>query len=230
MSQKTRPPTDNAPHKRWSWLGRKCGCASLVSRRLRTALGLVAGSALLAILASITWFLLFTGPRDLWRYPPAVDSPYRLPWPAGVVHLCVQGNRAVVSHRSDGEFAYDFAMPVGSDVCAARAGVMIEVEVGHDGQGFDAPSNYILVKHEDGTVAWYVHLKHGGSYVKPGDTVERGQRLGASGNVGASLLPHLHFEVTDAQGRRLPVTFADVAGDLGIPRMFKSYASGNDVP
>ena len=74
-------------------------------------------------------FVVFTGPRDLWRYPVATESPYRLPWSAGVRRLCVQGNRAIVSHREWEEFAYDFAMPVGSDVCAAREGSVVLVEI-----------------------------------------------------------------------------------------------------
>jgi hypothetical protein len=44
-----------------------------------------------------------------------------------------------------------------------------------------------------------------------------------------SLLPHLHFNVTDQQYRLLPVTFADVESDGGIPRMFKRYTSGNST-
>jgi murein DD-endopeptidase MepM/ murein hydrolase activator NlpD len=57
--------------------------------------------------------------------------------------------------------------------------------------------------------------------------VRQGQPIAASGNVGLSMLPHVHFEVTDEEGRLLPVTFADVPTDAGIPRMFKRYVSGN---
>ncbi len=71
-------------------------------------------------------YLVFTGPHDLERYPPAGSSPYRLPWTGGATRLCIQGNRAIVSHRDWEEFAYDFAMPVGSDVCAARGGTVAE--------------------------------------------------------------------------------------------------------
>ncbi len=180
----------------------------------------------LLIAACVAWFLLFTGPRDLDRYPRSADSPYRLPWPGGVKRLCVQGNRAVVSHRGADPYAYDFAMPVGSDVCAARAGVVSRVVVEHDGRGLHARNNLIAIRHDDGTQASYLHLKKGGSHVRVGDRVEQGQRIAASGNVGRSLLPHLHFHVRDDEGRFLRVTFADVETDRGIPRMFKSYVSG----
>ena len=182
---------------------------------------------MLVVFVLATLFLLFTGPRDLQRYPPAANSPYRLPWIAGVTRLCCQGNRAIVSHRNWEEFAYDFAMPVGSDVCAARAGLVVNIDVGHDGNGLDAESNFLEIDHGDGTFAWYFHLRKGGNYVKPGQRVKQGQPIAASGNVGRSLLPHLHFQVTDANYRLLSVTFAEVDSDSGIPRMFKRYTSAN---
>lgn len=126
-------------------------------------------AGLLTILAFIAWFLMFTGPRNLDQYPLPASSPYRLPWPGGVKYLCVQGNRAVVSHRGDEEFAYDFLTPVGSDVCAARAGVVRQVVAEHDGNGYNAHNNFITIRHEDGTYAWYLHLRQGGNYVRIGE-------------------------------------------------------------
>ena len=76
---------------------------------------IVLGGAAIGTLVLATLYVLFTGPHDLDRYPPAASSPYRLPWTGGVMRLCIQGNRAIVSHRDWEEFAYDFAMPVGSD-------------------------------------------------------------------------------------------------------------------
>ncbi len=191
---------------------------------------IVLGGAAIGTLLLATLFFLFTGPHDLDRYPPAASSPYRLPWTGGVTRLCIQGNRAIVSHRGWEEFAYDFAMPVGSNVCAARGGTVLNVDVEHDGNGRHADNNLIMVDHGDGTIGWYLHLRQGGSFVKPGQRVRQGVAIGASGNVGMSLLPHLHFDVTDDGGVLLPVTFADVDSDEGIPRMFKRYTSGNVVP
>jgi murein DD-endopeptidase MepM/ murein hydrolase activator NlpD len=198
-------------------------------KRRRRLKFLVRGTLLvLAVLFALWWFR--TGPREFDRYPPSADSPYLLPWPGGVTHLCVQGNRGVVSHRGWEEYAYDFAMPVGSDVCASRAGVVVAVMVEHDGNGLDKPNNYVAVDHGDGTFGWYHHLKQGGSYVEVGQQVDQGERIAASGNVGRSMMPHLHFNVTNRDGTLLPVTFADVPTGLGIPRMFVSYTSGNVRP
>jgi murein DD-endopeptidase MepM/ murein hydrolase activator NlpD len=188
-----------------------------------------AGLVLTAVMLLIpVLFFSCTGPRDTSVFPPAADSPYLLPWPEGIRYLCVQGVRGIVSHRGDSEFAYDFYMPVGSDICAARAGEVVRVVTEHDGHGYKWPNNLVIVQHDDGTRACYAHIKQEGSYVAEGDQIEQGQVIAASGNVGNSMMPHLHFHVTDpALKRTIPITFADVKKDLGIPRMFKWYTSGN---
>ncbi len=114
-------------------------------------------------------------------------------------------------------------MPVGSDVCAARGGVVARVEQSHDGNGTKMPNNLIRIRHDDGTLGWYLHIRKDGALVKEGESVVQGQRIALSGNVGRSMLPHVHFHLTDAEWNYLRVTFADVPEDRGIPRMFKRY-------
>jgi murein DD-endopeptidase MepM/ murein hydrolase activator NlpD len=98
----------------------------------------------------------------------------------------------------------------------------------HDGNGYKRPNNRVTVRHEDGTLGHYLHIKKDGARVAVGERVAQGQHLADSGNVGNSMMPHLHFHVTDAERKRtLPISFADVAGDQGIPRMFAWYTSGN---
>jgi hypothetical protein len=203
-----------------AWLGRRRVSVRREWWRKR-ALGL----GLLVLLALVVLYAFWTGPQDLSQYPHPAQSPYLLPWPAETKYLCVQGNRAIVSHRGREQFAYDFAMPVGSDVCAARAGTIVRIVTENDGHGPHAENNFICVDHGE-TYGWYLHIRKEGSYVRVGDRIVQGQRIAASGHVGISMLPHLHIQVTDVQGRTLPFTFADVPGD-GIPRMFVRYASGN---
>ena len=173
-----------------------------------------------------------TGPVQQDVYPKAVSSPYRLPWPGGVAWQCIQGNRGIVSHKGPTRFSYDFGMPVGSHVCAARAGTVVTVIDSHTGRGFSAPNNKVGIRHEDGTIGWYLHLEQGGSLVRVGEAVERGQEIARSGNVGLSLVPHLHFHVSRGNRATIPVTFRDasVRVDEGIPRMFRRYVSENTPP
>ena len=169
-------------------------------------------------------FILFaTGPSESDAYPPAQASPYKLPWQGGVRRLVAQGNRSFVSHRGSHLYAYDFWMPVGTVVLAARAGTVTRVEVSHDGLG--AASNYIKVAHADGTSAMYAHVRKDGAIVKQGESVRQGQPLAYSGMVGQTLYPHLHFVVVGPNDEPIPVTFSDVRN--GIPRAGHAYVSGN---
>ncbi len=167
----------------------------------------------------------FTGPEDLAQYPPAAQSPYVLPWDAGVVRLCVQGNRGIVSHFAGrNAYAWDFAMPVGSNVLAARGGKVIAVTDHHDGRGNRAPNNRIVIDHGDGTQGHYLHHRKGGAKVALGQDVASGDLLAESGNVGRSMLPHLHFHVT-RDGQTIPISFRDpcVTHHRGVPRMGAFY-------
>lgn len=171
-------------------------------------------------------FILFaTGPFPSDPYPPTRGSPYKLPWQGGVRRFVPQGNRSFVSHRGSHLYAYDFWMPIGTVVLAARGGTVTRVEVDHDGLG--ALSNYVRVEHSDGTSAMYAHVRKDGSLVKPGELVRQGQPLAYSGMVGQTLYPHLHFVVVGPKEEPVPVTFSDV--ETGIPLAGHWYVSGNST-
>jgi murein DD-endopeptidase MepM/ murein hydrolase activator NlpD len=56
--------------------------------------------------------------------------------------------------------------------------------------------NAVYVRHSDGSIAWYGHLKNGSVTTKSiGETVSMGEKLGLVGSSGNSTGPHLHFEV-----------------------------------
>ena len=195
-------------------------------KKIGIAMGI--GVLVLAGIGLILYSTL-TGPEDLSAFPPRETSPYVLPWAKGASKLCVQGVRGIVSHRGNSQFAYDFYMSVGTDILAAREGMVTRVVQHHDGNGVNWPNNVVVVEHEDGTRACYAHIRKGGALVAEGQAVAQGEAIALSGNVGNSMMPHLHFHVTDpAQGKTIPITFRDVHRDLGIPRMFHWYVSGEE--
>jgi murein DD-endopeptidase MepM/ murein hydrolase activator NlpD len=62
--------------------------------------------------------------------------------------------------------------------------------------------NAVYVRHADGSMAWYGHLKKDSLTTKiVGDYVETGERLGVVGSSGNSTGPHLHFELYDANNQ-----------------------------
>jgi murein DD-endopeptidase MepM/ murein hydrolase activator NlpD len=93
-------------------------------------------------------------------------------------------------------YGIDFLMPIGSGLIAARSGKAQEIK--EDAFDWDhdlEDGNYLLVLHEDGTLAMYGHLTHDGVLVERGEHVGVGQVIARSGHSGQSTAPHLHFEV-----------------------------------
>jgi murein DD-endopeptidase MepM/ murein hydrolase activator NlpD len=143
---------------------------------------------------------------------------YRLPYPPGVSHFLIQGYRSSFSHK--GRLALDFKMKKGSDVTASRDGVVVRVQESYTKGGVNkkylSKANQIVIRHSDGSQAYYGHLQHNGALVNVGDTVKQGQVIGKSGSTGYSALPHLHFIVWGPQpngGRgQLPTRFQTKSG------------------
>ena len=64
-------------------------------------------------------------------------------------------------------------------------------------------ANRVVLRHADGFETLYWHLKEGSVAVRVGQRVVCGEGLGLVGSSGYSTVPHLHFEVSDADGVRV---------------------------
>lgn len=149
------------------------------------------------------------------------DSPYVLPYPVGKSYWVSQ-SYCFPEGGHQNQLAYDFQMPIGVEITAARAGRVVEIRqdtpdisdweyLGHH--------NYILIEHEDGSTAFYAHLKQDSVIVETGEWVEQGQLIAHSGNSGfTGFRPHLHFGVYRfyplREGKDLPVNFNNTDGPL----------------
>jgi len=122
---------------------------------------------------------------------------YHLPFKKGMSYEVSQGYNGTFSHQD--KYAIDFDMPIGSEIHAARGGIVVNVvqenTMSCPSQECAKYNNFILIYHSDGTFAEYGHIKENGAVIKKGDKVKTGQLIGFSGNVGWSSRPHLHFEV-----------------------------------
>ncbi len=143
-------------------------------------------------------------PSDTYRAPFAIASRFYV----------TQAYPDVVTHTTpDAYYAIDIAMPVGTDIFAARDGVVFDVESGNFRGGLDADvgaSNLVRVLHDDGTYAVYAHLNQNSIRIAPGEFVQRGQFIAESGNSGFSSGPHLHFVILkngDMKIESVPVQF-----------------------
>ncbi|RLU10761.1 peptidase M23 [Pseudomonas prosekii] len=150
-----------------------------------------------------------SGAAQGYRYP--------FPWRGGPFRLS-QGANGQYSHfGAKNRYAMDIAMPEGTPIIAARAGMVVKTENRQTGRGNDPSGNFVRVLHDDGTMGVYLHLQKGSVSVREGQRVMVGSALALSGNTGNSSGPHLHFVVQRNTGLGLvsiPYQFNQPVGAL----------------
>ena len=146
------------------------------------------------------------------------DSDYILPYPVGASYSIYQSYcNPTAGHRN--QLAYDFTIPIGDTVVAAREGVVRQLreDSPDNGEG-EGEHNLVFIEHADGTAGFYAHLMQNSVVVEVGDTVETGQYFAQSGNSGESDEPHLHFGVYEdyppIEGVDIPINFRNADGPL----------------
>lgn len=145
--------------------------------------------------------------RSEFRYAAVIGDPaavadarvvYRWPFPVGVDARLSQGFHGPTHNEGYSDYAIDLAVPEGTPVLAARAGVVVYLEDRYFESGLDPAkfrdrANAVRILHDDGSMATYAHLYPKSIDLEPGQRVEAGEQIGLSGNTGYSSGPHLHF-------------------------------------
>ena len=151
---------------------------------------------------------------------------YQAPFTVGLDFPITQAYPDSMTHQTlDSQYAVDIAMPTGTEVLAARGGVVIAVasdnfEGGLDKSRDGPAANIIRILHDDGTFSLYAHLNWNSIRVRPGDHVTAGQYIADSGNTGFSSGPHLHFSVQRNAGlaiESVPFVFRGSNANTVIP-------------
>ncbi len=151
----------------------------------------------------------------------APDCFYEPPWPFGVKHKVNQGNGPGFSHNGNQLYAFDFGLDDGDEIRAARGGVVGDVVINLTKNynpcnpatpNADGLGNYVRIDHQDGTYAYYVHLKTNTSQLVVGQEIPRGALVAQADNTGRSCGAHLHFQVSAVKsqqyyGQTTPIRF-----------------------
>jgi murein DD-endopeptidase MepM/ murein hydrolase activator NlpD len=156
---------------------------------------------------------------------------YRLPYELGTKRTVSQGFNGDFTHFGASQYAVDFSMPVDTKIYAAREGRVVKVKddsnKGGPTKAFLDDANYVIIEHNDGTLATYAHLKYHGVVVKVGQNVNRGELIGYSGQTGMARGPHLHFIVykaIDGKTREsFPIKFRSAQGLIENPKKGMVY-------
>lgn len=174
---------------------------------------------------------LYSLPFDTSKYPVRISQGNNGPWS----HFRAKKDNPFFPGRfieTDMVYAVDFALPIGTEVKAARGGKILmaylnggwvyrglDPEVGNSQPG---RTNYIQIDHGDGTVALYSHLSRE-VLVQRKQEVSAGEVIALTGESGwIAEIPHMHFQVNDRSFRRtLPLSFRDYHGSLDHKTLVK---------
>lgn len=113
---------------------------------------------------------------------PLISRPYCQEWRDHPVKKDSQGKPIKARHNG-----HDVKVPQGTQLHSTHQGVVRDK--GHQPTG---AGNWLCVEGADGYVTRYQHLRD--IDVEINQQVKKGQRIGKSGNTGASSGPHLHYE------------------------------------
>ena len=148
------------------------------------------------------------------------DSPYCLPYAVDSSYLLTQSYCSPFPGSHEKRFCYDFKMPFGTEILAARAGEVVELrEHFSDADSQGGRENMVCLRHDDETLSLYIHMMQNGVDVQMGDFVEKGALLGWIGTSGTGFA-HLHFQICERSGIcsypdkefTMPMNFSNCAG------------------
>jgi murein DD-endopeptidase MepM/ murein hydrolase activator NlpD len=111
----------------------------------------------------------------------------------------------------------DFAVPVGTPVMAAGAGV-VQIAGRLGGYG-----NYLRINHQNGYGTAYGHLSRLAPGIHAGSHVHQGQIVAYSGNTGMSTGPHLHYEILIAGNQVNPLAVKVAKGRILAGRDLRDF-------
>jgi murein DD-endopeptidase MepM/ murein hydrolase activator NlpD len=160
---------------------------------------------------------------DCAVFPERRTSAYVLPYQVGArFQVSRTFSHYLVENGGVGLYAIDLPMPIGTTVVAIRAGQVVAVEERFsDDDPATYHENWVMVRHQDSTVARYIHLKKNGADVDVGERVEQGQPVGRSGASGSPGGPHLHLDVQRC-GPNLPPGYNRKPCGYTVPLSFRN--------
>jgi murein DD-endopeptidase MepM/ murein hydrolase activator NlpD len=111
---------------------------------------------------------------------PKLSGADKFRWPVS--------GRVITDFANSKGTGINIEAPEGAAIRAAENGQVIYVGSGVEGYG-----NLVLIRHPNGYVSAYAHLKE--MSVQKGDVVNRGDNIGSAGMTGSVSRPQLHFEL-----------------------------------
>ena len=151
-----------------------------------------------------TLLMALSSPRASAKVSPGRTAP---PQPAGDAHAPLPGRPAAgsgfgvrtdpITKQPSFHRGIDIPVPVGTPVYAPWSGSVVRVD--RDGVGLGVANGNAVYLRARGYLWAFLHLST--VAVRVGDTVQRGQVLGRTGQTGRTTGPHLHVQVYAPDGQ-----------------------------
>jgi len=140
---------------------------------------------------------------------PAFRLDFGRPVPAGVRAVLGSGwaNPRGTGPTRRLHRAIDIGLPIGTPILAVDEGVVTHVQ----SQDIGDAGIWTAIRHPSGISSRYIHLSR--TLVKVGQQVQRGERIGLSGDTASPGVPHLHLDLR-APAAMLPA----IEAVIGRPR------------
>jgi murein DD-endopeptidase MepM/ murein hydrolase activator NlpD len=111
----------------------------------------------------------------------------------------------------------DFAVPIGTPVMAAGAGI-VKFMGRANGYG-----NFVLINHDNNYATAYGHLSRFAPGMRQGARVRQGQVFAYSGMTGMATGPHLHYEIRIGGNQVNPLTVKMAQGRLLVGKLLRLF-------
>lgn len=122
-------------------------------------------------------------------HAPIIESPVGFDWPVDSARM----TRGFLPNKRRPHLGIDLAAPRGTPILAAQAGTVI-----YTGREFKGYGKMVLIESGNGWATLYAHFDK--ILVSEGQTVRRGEIVGAMGRTGRATGVHLHFEIRKDRG------------------------------
>jgi murein DD-endopeptidase MepM/ murein hydrolase activator NlpD len=103
--------------------------------------------------------------------------------------------------------ALDIGLPIGTPILAVDEGIVTYVQ----SQDIGDAGIWTAIRHPSGVTSRYIHLSR--TLVKLGQRVQRGERIGLSGDTASKGVPHLHLDL-----RAPAAMLSSIEAAIGRPR------------
>ena len=136
-----------------------------------------------------TLYRLAVNKEDRLKAIPSIKPIVETKLKRNIKHLSGYGIRLHPVHKVKKlHTGIDFTAPRGTHIQATGDGVVVRVESKRSGYGKN-----VIIDHGYGYKTLYAHMQE--VYVKKGEKVSKGHKIGEVGSTGTSTAPHLHYEV-----------------------------------